>query len=112
LRVQAGVGVYESEQGRCQELIVDLRLHYPVDAAMAAKAADDLSKAFDYAAAAETVRRRMASGHHGLLEYLAGLILSDLLREWPGLAGVDLRIGKPGAVPDSAGSCCELSWRA
>jgi D-erythro-7,8-dihydroneopterin triphosphate epimerase len=112
LRVQAGIGVYESELGRCQDLLVDLCMHYPAEAALAVTASDDLTGALDYAAAAETVRRRILSDHHGLLEFLAGMILADLRRDFPGLAGIDLRISKPGALPDSAGSFCELSWRA
>lgn len=97
LKLDAEVGVYESEHGRKQPIKVSLEAEVD-DTATAPDA--DLSQAVNYAALAETVRQVVASAHHELLEDLVQHI-SDVIFRDPRLKRLKLTIDKLTALEDA-----------
>lgn len=97
LSLDAEVGIYPSEHGRRQPIRIDLEAE--VDRAAAAPDAD-LSRAVDYAALAERVRRVVASRHHELLEDLARHV-ADAVFEDPRILHVELTVDKLAALEDA-----------
>ena len=111
LRVKALVGVWEHELDQAQDLDISLKLHYAPEKAAILMEIDDLAQAHDYARAADLIRAACQERHHGLLEHLAGRLVSLLRREYPACVGLDILVEKPGALSDAQGSFAELSWR-
>ncbi|KAA5804885.1 dihydroneopterin aldolase [Alkalicaulis satelles] len=97
LRLEAEVGVYDSERGRRQPVRIDLTAE--VDAS-AASPSGRLAEAVNYAALAETVRQIVLSRHHDLLEDLAQLIADTLFAD-PRITRLNLEIDKLTALDDA-----------
>ncbi len=108
LRLQAEVGVYESERGRTQPIVVDVE----ADVATQASHPDGvLGEAVNYAALADTVRRITASRHHDLLEDLAQAIADALFAD-ARITRLALSIDKTTALEDADSVGVSLErWR-
>lgn len=107
LVVDAYVGVYPHEEKIHQRLIIDLTLY--ADVAPAA-AEDDVAKTIDYDQAAAIARSVVASRHHRLIETIADEIARAVLARFARqLAKVDVRVAKPGAVPDAGSVATAVS---
>lgn len=97
LRVEAEVGVYESERGRRQPLVFDVEAEVAEEAVHPDGA---LGQAVNYAAIAELIRRIATSKHHELLEDLAREIADATFAD-ARVRGVALSIDKPEALEDA-----------
>ncbi|MDR5783845.1 dihydroneopterin aldolase [Caballeronia sp. LZ065] len=98
MEVMADIGVYESEQGMPQPLLIDVAV------TVLPPSRDDLSHTFDYtrvrAYALELAGQRIA-----LIETFA-LRLARLCLAEHGVLQAEVRIGKPRAVPGCLASTC------
>ena len=99
LEVGASVGVYPHEQGILQRLIIGV--HAECDLSTAGTT-DALEHAIDYDGLAAVCREVCGRGHHRLIEAIAEEI-AGMLREryGPRLGSIEVRVEKPGAVPDA-----------
>lgn len=108
LRLEAEVGVYESERGRTQPIRVDLEAEVAPEAAHPHGA---LAEAVNYAALAETVRQIVGARHHDLLEDLAQEIADAVFAD-PRVARLVLSIDKLAALDDAESVGVSLDrWR-
>ncbi|MFW5660678.1 MAG: dihydroneopterin aldolase [Oceanicaulis sp.] len=108
LRLEAEVGVYDSEYGRTQPIRVDLEADVSAEAAAPA---GSLGEAVNYAALAETVRRIVGAKHHDLLEDLAQDIANVIFAD-PRIARLSLSIDKLAALDDADSVGVSLErWR-
>ena len=108
LRLEAEVGVYDSERGRTQPVMVDLEAEVAADAAHPGGA---LGEAVNYAALAETVRRIAAARHHDLLEDLAQSI-ADIIFSDARITRLAISIDKTTALADAESVGVSLErWR-
>ena len=103
IRIQAEVGVYPSERGRTQPLIVDVEL----DVAWAG--ADRLADTVNYETIVAAAQAVADEGHIELVEvyaeHLAGRCLAD-----PRVSRVRVRVDKPEALaPKAAGAGVEIT---
>ena len=108
LQLLAQVGVYDSERGRAQPLVVDLEAEVAPEAARPDGA---LGEAVNYAALAETVRRLAASAHHDLLEDLAQRIADAVFAD-ARVRRLSLSLDKTEALDDAEAVGVTLErWR-
>ncbi|XBQ15237.1 MAG: dihydroneopterin aldolase [Oceanicaulis sp.] len=108
LRLDAEVGVYDSEYGRTQPIRIDLEADVAAEAAAPSGA---LGEAVNYAALAETVRRIVGAKHHDLLEDLAQEI-ADVMFADPRITRLALSIDKLAALEDAESVGVSLErWR-
>lgn len=108
LRLQAEVGVYDSERGRKQPIEISLEAEVAPEATHPEGA---LGAAVNYAAMAETVRQIVGAAHHDLLEDLAQSIADTLFAD-PRVLRLDLSIDKLTALDDAESVGVSLSrWR-
>jgi dihydroneopterin aldolase len=108
LRLEAEVGVYESEYGRTQPVRIDLEADV---AAHAAHPGGALGEAVNYAALAELARRITLSKHHALLEDLAQAIADACFAD-PRITRLSLSIDKLTALEDADSVGVSLErWR-
>ncbi len=91
MRVYAHHGVLPEEQSLGGRFAVDLELEYN---ASAAADSDDLHHAVDYQSVASAVQSIMQQQRFKLLEALAGHIVDQLLRSFPRLNTVGIRLRK------------------
>ncbi len=91
LRVSAVIGVHEWERGTEQTLIVSVDM--AADAARAA-ARDDIARALDYSAVAQTVRTVVANGKFQLIETAAERVAERLRGEFE-LSWLRVEVAKP-----------------
>ena len=101
LRVEAGIGVHDHEQGRLQPLIIDVTLE------LAPAPVERLADTINYETVAAAAHAIVAEGHVGLVEtfaeQLAAACLDDgRVRRCTG------RIEKPGALDGAAAAGCEV----
>lgn len=97
LKCQARVGVTEAERRQPQELLVDIT--FPLSLAKAGQQ-DDLTATIDYAAAAALAQQVAAAKPYNLVEAVAESIAAALLKQFPLIQSVELRLRKfsvPGA---------------
>lgn len=100
LRIDARIGVYPHEERIRQRLVLDVVLHTRVEEAAAS---DDVARTIDYDRVAAIAREVVASRHHRLIETIADTIAGRVLAEFARwVAKVEVRVAKPGAVPDAA----------
>ena len=92
LEFHAWHGVYEEESRFGARFVVDAELHWPF-----AGLKDQLSEAVNYAAVYETVRQEVTEQRYRLIEVLADRLAARLLREYPRLTRVTVRVHKPHA---------------
>ena len=108
LRLEAEVGVYETEYGRKQPVRLDLEA---VVAPEAAHPDGALGDAVNYAALAELARRITLSKHHDLLEDLAQAIADACFAD-PRITRLSLSIDKLAALDDAESVGVSLErWR-
>lgn len=108
LRLDAEVGVYDSERGRTQPIVLDLR----AEVSKAAIHPDGvLGEAVNYAALAELARRIATARHHDLLEDLADAIAGAIFQD-ERILNLTLSIDKPTALEDAQSVGVTLErWR-
>ena len=104
LRVEAGIGVHDHEQGRLQSLVIDVELD------LGAAAVDRLSDTVNYETVAEAARAIVAAGHVGLVETFADRLALACLED-SRVRGARVRVEKPGALADTEAPGCEVVWR-
>lgn len=103
LSVEAGIGVYDHEQGRLQTLIIDVTLElgpHPVE---------KLSDTVNYETIAQSARDIIAEGHVGLVESFAERLALACLQDVR-VRRVTVRVEKPGALAGAIAPGCELTY--
>ena len=105
LRVEASVGVYDFEYKIKQTLVIDVVAH--ADLTRAGQT-DDLQFAVDYDRIAKVCREVATEQHHRLIETIATQIAERTLAQLSQVMMVDVRVAKPGAVPDAASVAVEI----
>lgn len=101
LRVEAGIGVHDHEQGRLQPLIIDVTL------ALAPAAVERLADTINYETVAHAARAIVDEGHVGLVETFAERLASACLQDTR-VRRCTVRIEKPGALEAAAAAGCEV----
>ena len=110
VRFYAFHGVMPQEQKVGGEFYVDLRVGYPIDAAMQS---DEVADTLNYAELYQLVKTEMEIPSK-LLEHVAGRITRKISEQFPKVSSIDLKITKKnppmGADCDGAGVIvnCEL----
>ncbi|MCC7383013.1 MAG: dihydroneopterin aldolase [Deltaproteobacteria bacterium] len=106
LRVDASIGVYPHERTFHQRLMIDIA----VDADLhGAAASDDVRQTVDYDRLAAIARDVATDQHHQLIETVAVRIAERVLEALGArVAAVEVRVAKPGAVPDAADVAVEV----
>ena len=101
LRVEAGIGVHDHEQGRLQSLIIDVTLE------LAPAPVERLADTVNYETVAEAARTIAAAGHVGLVETFAERLAKACLNDGR-VRRCTVRIEKPGALDGAAAAGCEV----
>ena len=101
LRVEAGIGVHDHEQGRLQTLVIDVTLE--LTPAPVERLADTINSETVAAAA----RAITAEGHVGLVETFAERLATACLNDGR-VRRCTVRIEKPGALDAAAAAGCEV----
>lgn len=96
-KLQGKTGITERERSQLQDLIISVDVL--VDAREAA-ARDDISKTVDYEEVRRAAERVVLRTSPQLMETLAEAIARELLKSWKLLEAVNVRIEKPGRLPD------------
>ena len=103
VRFYAFHGVMPQERKVGGEFLVDLRVGYPIEAAMQS---DDVTNTLNYAELYQLVKREMDIPSQ-LLEHVAGRITRQISEQFPQVSSIDLKITKVnppmGADCDGAG---------
>ena len=89
LEVEAGIGVYDHEQGRLQRLVIDVTLE------LEPRPIERLGDTINYETVANAARAIAADGHVGLVETFAERLARACLEDRRVLRAV-VRIEKPG----------------
>ena len=97
LKADSVIGVHDWEREIRQQLVLDLVLFTPMDAA---SASDALADALDYAQISKRVITEVEKASYQLLEALGAHLLGMIMDEFD-VQGVRLKILKPGAVPEA-----------
>ena len=98
LRVDASIGVYDFEYGIRQRLIIDVVAYSDL---RTAGGADALEHAVDYDRISKICRAVATERHHRLIETVATKIAAGVLEKLAVVKAIDVRVAKPGAVPDA-----------
>lgn len=101
LRVEAGIGVHDHEQGRLQPLVIDVTLE------LAPAAVERLADTINYETVAQAARAIVAEGHVGLVETFAERLALACLED-ARVRRCTVRIEKPGALEAAAAAGCEV----
>lgn len=102
LRVEAGIGIHDHEQGRLQPLMIDVVL------VLEPRPVVRLGDTVNYETVAEAARAIAAEGHVGLVETFAERLAFACLTD-PLVRSVTVRIEKPGALAGAQAPGCELT---
>jgi dihydroneopterin aldolase len=105
LAVEASVGVYEFEHAIRQRLEIDVTAH--MDLSEAGRT-DALAAGLDYDRIAACCREVVASRHHQLIETIAESIAARVLAIDARVQRAEVRVAKPGAVPDARTVAVEI----
>ncbi len=105
LVLEAGVGVYDFERGIRQRLEVDVTAH--IDLAPPGST-DDVADTLDYDGIAQLCRSVVEARHHDLIESIAAEIADGVLQGAPAVVRVEVRVAKPGAIPDAKNVAVEI----
>ncbi len=97
LTVNTVIGVYEWERAICQPVVIDVKLHYDLSAALDE---DDLAHTINYKAVCEDIEQICHDTRAQLLEYLAGQIFKKLFESYP-IDKIELRLTKPHAIKNA-----------
>ncbi|WP_292029076.1 dihydroneopterin aldolase [Brevundimonas sp. UBA2416] len=101
LRVEAGIGVHDHEQGRLQPLVIDVTLE------LAPAPVERLADTINYETVAAAARAIVADGHVGLVETFAERLATACLDD-ARVRRCTVRIEKPGALDAAAAAGCEV----
>lgn len=101
LEVQAGIGVYDHEQGRLQPLIIDVTLD------LSPTPVDSLADTVNYENVAAAARAIVAEGHIGLVEKFAERLAVACLADVRVRRAV-VRVDKPTALEGARAAGCEV----
>jgi 7,8-dihydroneopterin aldolase/epimerase/oxygenase len=107
-RVRCWVGTEPHEKVHPQELLFDIDVRYPFEDAIAS---DAIEKGVSYVALADLVTKTAESGHIHLIERLASMIIDRVLKQFPMVEWVRVRIEKPQAIPTASYAFAELETR-
>ncbi|WP_374513761.1 dihydroneopterin aldolase [Brevundimonas sp.] len=102
LEVEAGIGVYDHEQGRLQRLVIDVTL------VLEPASVERLADTVNYETVAAAARAIAAEGHVGLVETFAERLALACLQEGR-VRRCAVRIEKPGALAGAAAAGCEVT---
>lgn len=94
LRIFAYHGVNPEEKSQGQPFLLDIRLKADLSAA---KESDRLSDTINYAAVRKTVQRAFTDGSYDLIEHAAKQVCDAVLKEYPEVWKIRLRLKKPEA---------------
>lgn len=97
LKIEAGIGAYDWEQGILQTVEIDLTLFTDT---RKAGASDNLADALDYHAVSQQIQALLAGRHFQLIEAMAACIADDILRIQPA-ESLAITITKPGALTNA-----------
>ena len=103
LTVEAGIGVYDHEQGRLQTLMIDVTLD------LGAHLVEKLSDTINSETIAQAARDIVAEGHVGLVESFAERLALACLQDTR-VRRVTVRVEKPGALEGVIAPGCELTY--
>lgn len=101
LRVEAGIGVHDHEQGRLQTLVIDVTLE------LTPAPVERLADTINYETVAAAARAIIAEGHVGLVETFAERLAAACLNDGR-VRRCTVRIEKPGALDAAAAAGCEV----
>nr|WP_314437089.1 dihydroneopterin aldolase [uncultured Brevundimonas sp.] len=101
LEVEAGIGVYDHEQGRLQRLVIDVSLE------LEPQPIERLADTINYETVANAARAIAAEGHVGLVETFAERLARACLEDRR-VHRATVRIEKPGALPAVIAPGCEI----
>lgn len=101
LKVEAGIGVYDHEQGRLQILVIDVSLD------LLPAAVERLGDTINYETVANAARAIIAEGHVGLVETFAERLARACLDDRR-VVRAAVRVEKPGALAAAAAPGCEI----
>ncbi|WP_439477108.1 dihydroneopterin aldolase [Brevundimonas sp.] len=101
LRVEAGIGVHDHEQGRLQTLVIDVTLE------LTPAPVERLADTINYESVAAAARAIIAEGHVGLVETFAERLATACLNDGR-VRRCTVRIEKPGALDGAAAAGCEV----
>lgn len=101
LAVDAGIGVYDHEQGRLQRLVIDVTLE------MTPAHIERLGDTINYETVAEAARAIVAEGHVGLVETFAERLGVAMLAD-ARVRRCTVRVEKPGALGGDEVPGCEV----
>ncbi|MDO9608350.1 MAG: dihydroneopterin aldolase [Brevundimonas sp.] len=101
LEVEAGIGVYDHEQGRLQRLVIDVTLE------LEPKPIERLGDTINYETVANAARAIAAEGHVGLVETFAERLARACLEDRR-VQRATVRIEKPGALAAVIAPGCEI----
>ncbi|MDB5422094.1 MAG: folB [Brevundimonas sp.] len=103
LTVEAGIGVYDHEQGRLQTLVIDVTLE------LGAQPVERLGDTVNYETVAQAARAIVADGHVGLVESFAERLALACLED-ARILRVVVRVEKPGALDGAQAAGCEVAY--
>ncbi len=101
LRVEAGIGVHDHEQGRLQPLVIDVTLE------LVPASVERLADTINYETVAQAARAIVTEGHVGLVETFAERLALACLDD-ARVRRCTVRIEKPGALEAAAAAGCEV----
>ncbi|MBA4806663.1 MAG: dihydroneopterin aldolase [Brevundimonas sp.] len=101
LEVEAGIGVYDHEQGRLQRLVIDVTLE------LEPRPIERLGDTINYETVANAARAIAADGHVGLVETFAERLARACLEDGRVMRAT-VRIEKPGALQAVIAPGCEI----
>ncbi len=101
LTLEAGIGVHAHEQGRLQQLVLDVSL------GLAPGPVTGLDDTVNYEAVAAAARDIIAVGHIDLVEEFAESLARTLL-DHPRVRSARVRVAKPGALGGETMPGCEV----
>lgn len=101
LAVDAGIGVYDHEQGRLQRLVIDVTVE------MTPAPIERLGDTINYETVAEAARAIVAEGHVGLVETFAERLGVAMLADVR-VRRCTVRVEKPGALGGDEVPGCEV----
>lgn len=94
LKIDTIIGVYDWEQQQTQQLVIDLKMGWDIQAAAQS---DDIEQALDYAKVSEMVTAWVTKESRQLIETVAEGIAKRVIEQFA-VSEVVVKVSKPGAV--------------
>ena len=108
LAVDTVIGVYDWERDITQRLVFDLDLAWDN---RPAAISDDINQALDYAKVSAAIISYVAQTKFELIETVAERVAELLIKEF-GIAELELKLSKPGAVPEATNVAVKIFRKA